>query len=150
MKLLKKIYPVLITTSLIGGVSLYQNFTPTNYLTPQKAHAQSQQTNKTSLLVIAYLDVKPEHRQTFLDLATEVKTLTNQTEKGANSYTFYEDKKNPNSFFFFEDWQNQQALDEHLEKPYTRRLTQKFEEILVKPADVRIYRIKEVETIQVP
>ncbi|MEM8778181.1 MAG: putative quinol monooxygenase [Cyanobacteria bacterium P01_G01_bin.49] len=148
MKLFKKLYPLLIITSVIGNISLYQHSFE-KFTTPS-AYAQQQETIENPLIVIAYLEVKPEHRDTFLELAKTVQEMTNETEEGANSYTFYEDKNAPNTFFFFEDWKNQQAFEEHLQKTYTKNLTKTYSEILSKPADVRIYRIKDVEQKQIP
>ena len=148
MKIISKFYPLLIVTSLIGGVSLYTY--SANSVTTKVAHAQRQEQVENPLIVIAYLQVKPEHRQTFIDLAKNVQKMTNETEEGANSYTFYEDKNTANLFFFFEDWKNQKAFEGHLQKPYTKNLTKKYPEILSKPADVRIYRIKDVEKKQIP
>ncbi|MDJ0747484.1 MAG: antibiotic biosynthesis monooxygenase family protein [Xenococcaceae cyanobacterium MO_167.B27] len=94
MKSLIKIYPVLFLIALIAVITpkiITQRdvtFTPT--------YAQINQQAEQPLVVIAYLQVKPEHRQTFLDLATNVAKLTNETEPGANSYTFYESQDTPN------------------------------------------------------
>ncbi len=148
MKIISKFYPLLIVFSIIGGVSLYTY--PANNLTTKIAHARRQEQVENTLIVIAYLQVKPEHRQTFIDLAKNVQKMTNETEEGANSYTFYEDKNTPNLFFFFEDWKNQKAFEEHLQKNYTKDLIKKYPEILADPADVRIYRIKDVEQKQIP
>ena len=112
--------------------------------------AQDNTSVEQPLVVIAYLQVKPEHRQTFLDLANTVVEQTNETEKGAISYNFYESKDTPNLFFFFEDWQSQTAFEEHLEKSYTKSLTDKYPEILAEPADVRIYDIESIEQLQIP
>lgn len=112
--------------------------------------AQATESTDRSLVVIAYLQVKPEHRQTFLDLANNVVEQTNETEEGANSYGFYESQDTPNSFFFFEDWRSETAFEEHLEKTYTKALTDKYPEILAEPADVRIYDIENIEQLQIP
>ena len=149
MKFVRKLYPLLIVTSIIGSISLYQ-YSFEKFKTPSAYAQQQQETVENPLIVIAYLEVKPEHRDTFLKLAKTVQKMTNETEEGANSYTFYEDKNAPNTFFFFEDWKNQQAFEEHLQKAYTKNLTKTYPEILSKPADVRIYRIKDVEQKQIP
>ena len=113
--------------------------------------AQDIESAEQPLVVIAYLQVKPEHRQTFLDLANTVVEQTNETEKGSSGYGFYENQKDtPNLFFFFEEWKSRAAFEEHLEKTYTRALTDKYPEILAKPADVRIYDIESIEQLQIP
>lgn len=149
MKMINQFYPLLMATSILGGLGLYHNFFQNFNLPP--AYAQEQQTSvEKYLIVIAYLQVKPEYRQKFLNLANRVQMMTNETEPGVNHYTFYEDKNNPNTFFFFEEWKNQQAFEEHLQKDYTKNLTKVYPEILAKPADVRIYRIQDVEQKQLP
>ena len=108
MKILIKFYPLLIAASLIGigSLSNYSN----NNLTSRIAYAQSQEQVSEPLIVIAYLQVKPEHRQTFIELAKNVQTLTNKTEEGSDSYTFYEDKNTSNLFFFFEEWKKPKSF----------------------------------------
>ncbi len=155
MKFPIKIYPTLLLIALIGVATSKTIFQRDLTLKPayaQKTYelAQQNQQAEQPLIVIAYLQVKPEHRQTFLDLATNVAKLTNETEKGANSYTFYESQDTPNLFFFFEDWQNEAAFEEHLQKTYTKSLTEKYPEILAESADVRIYKIEDIEKKQVP
>lgn len=153
MKFPTKISPILLLTSLMGVTIL--NLTQSDFTTAAHAQktyelAQDTETAEQPLVVIAYLQVKPEHRQTFLDLANNVVKMTNETEKGASSYGFYESQDTPNLFFFFEDWQNEAAFKEHLQKTYTKSLTDKYPEILAKPADVRIYDIENIEQLQIP
>lgn len=149
MKLINKIYPLLITASLVVGFSIDHHLQQS--INSSSTYAQTQQvTTEKPLIVIAYLEVKPEYRQRFLDLANIVQTKTNETEEGVNSYVFYEDKNTPNLFFFFEDWKNEQAFEEHLQKSYTKNLTETYGDILKQPADVRIYRINDIEQKQVP
>ena len=148
MKFSIKIYSALLLITLIGVAT--PKIISSRDLTLKPAYAQQNQQAEQPLVVIAYLQVKPEYRQTFLDLANNVVKQTNETEKGANSYTFYESKDTPNLFFFFEDWQNEAAFEEHLQKTYTKSLTGKYPEILEESADVRIYKIDDIEQKQVP
>ncbi len=155
MKIPIRIYSILFLISVMGVASFNTIFQPDLTIKPvyaQKTYELAQQNKQAEqpLIVIAYLQVKPEHRQTFLDLATNVVKLTNETEPGANSYTFYESPDTPNLFFFFEDWQNEVAFEEHLQKTHTKSLTEKYPEILAESADVRIYKIEDIEKKQVP
>ena len=145
---LKIFYPTLVLITLIGVAAPKIN-SPRD-LTLKPAYAQQNKQIEQPLVVIAYLQVKPEYRQTFLDLANNVVKQTNETEPGAISYTFYESQDTPNLFFFFEDWQNEAAFEEHLQKSYTKSLTGKYSEILEESADVRIYKIDGIEQKQVP
>lgn len=154
MKFSTKVSPILLLTSLtlaaVFNLTWRSDFTTAAH--PQKTYelAQDTETKEQPLVVIAYLQVKPEHRQTFLDLANNVVIQTNETEEGATSYSFYESQDTPNLFFFFEDWQNEAAFEEHLEKTYTKSLTDKYPEILAEPADIRIYDIENIEQLQIP
>ena len=141
-----------MTAVAIVNFSNFSDRSNTTAVQAQSTYQLAQDTPSTEqpLVVIAYLQVKPEHRQTFLDLANTVVEQTNKTEEGAISYNFYESQNTPNSFFFFEDWQSQAAFEEHLEQTYTKSLTDKYPEILAEPADVRIYDIEGIEQLQIP
>ena len=153
MKLIK-ISPFLLLTSLMTvafvNIASQPDTTTAAYAEPTYKVAQDTVSAEQPLVVIAYLQVKPEDRQIFLDLANNVVKMTNENEKGANSYGFYESQDTPNLFFFFEDWQNQTAFEAHLEKTYTKALIDKYPEILAEPADVRIYDIEGIEQLQIP
>ncbi len=144
-------YTSLLLISLVGIVSCdavsqtEANSTQNSEVTT----AENQQTEQP-LVVIAYLNVKPEDRDTFIELATQTAKATNETEPGVNSYFFYEDQNTPNLFFFFEEWKTKAAFEAHLEQPHTQELTAKYAEILAQPADVRIYTINEIQSVQVP
>ena len=149
-----KISPILLLTSLMGvaifNLTSQSDFTLAAHAQKTSEVARDTETAEQPLVVIAYLQVKPEHRQTFLDLANDVAKATNETEAGVISYNFYESQDTPNLFFFFEDWQNEAAFKEHLQKTYTKSLTDKYPEILAEPAEVRIYDIEDIEQIQIP
>ncbi|MGB3401376.1 MAG: putative quinol monooxygenase [Microcoleaceae cyanobacterium] len=143
-------YTSLLLISLVGIVSCDAvSKTETNSTQNSEVTTENQQTEQP-LVVIAYLNVKPEDRDTFLELATQTAKATNETEPGVNSYFFYEDQNTPNLFFFFEEWKTQAAFEAHLEQPHTQELTAKYAEILAQPADVRIYTINEIQSVQVP
>ena len=92
------------------------------------------------LVLAARFKVKPEKRQLFLELAGATLEPTRK-EPGNISYSFYEESKVPNSFIYFEEWRSFEDLQRHLERPYTQRLLERFEEILDGEANIRIYDI---------
>ena len=149
-----KLHCALALASMLGVGIIKIAPQPVFAIEPAVAEPTQELTQQTEteepLVVIAYLNVKPEHRETFLDLANNVVAMTNENEEGAKSYAFYESKDTPNLFFFFEDWQNETAFESHLEQDYTKALTDKYPEILAEPADVRIYGIDNIEQIQIP
>lgn len=144
-------YTALLVISLVGLVSCdVATQTEANSTQNSEVTTTENQQVEQPLVVIAYLNVKPEDRDTFLELATQTAKATNETEPGVNTYIFYEDENTPNLFFFFEEWKNKAAFEAHLEQPHTQELTAKYAEILAKPADVRIYTINDIQSVQVP
>jgi quinol monooxygenase YgiN len=144
-------YNALLLVSLVGLVSCDAvSQTEANSTQNSEVTTTENQQVEQPLVVIAYLNVKPEDRDTFLELATQTAKATNETEPGVNTYIFYEDENTPNLFFFFEEWKNKAAFEAHLEQPHTQELTAKYAEILAKPADVRIYTINDIQSVQVP
>ncbi len=144
-------YTAFLLINLVGIVSCDTvSQTEANSTQNSEVTTIDNQQTEQPLVVIAYLNVKPEDRETFLELATKTAKATNETEPGVNTYIFYEDQNTPNRFFFFEEWKNQAAFEAHLEQPHTQELTAKYAEILAEPADVRIYTINDIESVQVP
>lgn len=103
-----------------------------------------------AVVVIAYLKVKPEQQQAFLELAAQTRDRVSAKEEGCVSYTFYRDNKSENSIFFFEEWATQAAFEAHLNEPHTKELIDKYPELLEKSADIKIYSLTKVETMQIP
>lgn len=156
MRVQFRLYFALVLASILG-VGIFKIAPQPDTIEPAVAESTTElaqqpetATAESPLVVIAYLKVKPEHRETFLSLANNVVVMTNETEEGANSYAFYESKDTPNLFFFFEDWQNETAFESHLEQTYTKSLTDKYPEILAEPADIRIYDIDNIQQLQIP
>ncbi|MBO9998467.1 MAG: antibiotic biosynthesis monooxygenase [Cyanobacteria bacterium SID2] len=121
---------------------------------PQASESSTQaidrSTPEVALVVIAYLQVKPDQRETFIELATTTGEKTNSLEEGAISYAFYEDPSVENLFFFFEEWKSREAFESHLEQPHTKALVGKYPELLERPADIKIYGIDSFEETQFP
>jgi quinol monooxygenase YgiN len=144
-------YSTLLLIGLVGIVSCSAaTKTENNSTQNSEVTTTENQTTEQPLVVIAYLNVKPENRETFLELATKTAKATNETEPGVNTYIFYEDQNIPNLFFFFEEWKNKAAFEAHLEQPHTKELTAVYAEILAEPADVRIYTVNDIQSVQVP
>lgn len=63
-----------------------------------------------------------------------------RTEEGNLSMYLYETKESPGTYFLFERWKNQQALDEHFEKPYTKAVLGLSEKALADPMEILYLR----------
>jgi quinol monooxygenase YgiN len=93
------------------------------------------------VVLAARFKIKPGKRNLFLQLATATLEPT-RAEKGAISYSFYEESSVPNSFIYFEEWKSREALAEHLKTPYTQRLLKQFPDMLDGEPNIRVYDIK--------
>ena len=144
-------YSALLLVSVVGIVGCnVATKTETNATQNSDVVIAETQTTEQPLVVIAYLNVKPEERENFLELATQTAKATNEKEPGVNTYIFYEDQNTPNLFFFFEEWKNKAAFEAHLEQPHTKELIGTYADILAEPADVRIYTIDDIQSVKVP
>ncbi len=75
--------------------------------------------NEDTIYIAVILTAKEAHRQEVLDALWMLIDPT-RAEEGNISYNMHQDKKDPNTFVFYEHWKSQQAIDEHLEKPYLK------------------------------
>ncbi len=112
------------------------------------AQQEVEETGFMGLLVIlaARFKIKPEKREEFLELANEAIAHT-QEEPGVISYNLYEDPMEPNSFIFFEQWKSRKSLDVHLEAEYTRRLLNRFGELLATEPSTKVYRVQRIDFV---
>ena len=79
--------------------------------------------------VIARSIVKPEKKEQFLELATELIGHTRK-EKGCLGYALYEGEA-PDTFFFIESWQDRDGLEAHFQSDHFKRIVPQI-------ADVRL------------
>ena len=95
------------------------------------------------IVVAARFRVKPERRSLFLELA-EAALEPTRREPGNISYSLYEETTVPHSFILFEEWESREDLDLHLKLPHTKRLLDRFPELVDGEANIRIYDIENV------
>lgn len=98
------------------------------------------------LLVVlaARFNIRPERRDEFIRLATEAVKRT-RLEPGVVSYSFYEDPNQRNAFIFFEQWKSRKSLDVHLNADYTKRLLERFPDLVVGEPSTKVYRVRSVD-----
>jgi quinol monooxygenase YgiN len=86
---------------------------------------------QNSLHIFAEISPKTEH---FADAKNAIISILDQTraEIGCHSFKLFEapDKQ---SLYLFEEWENQEALELHHTKPYTRAVFKSYEGWLAKP-----------------
>ena len=88
----------------------------------------------TSLYVFAEVTPKSEH---LVDARAAILGIVDQTrnEKGCRSFSVFEGLK-PGKIYLFEEWDDQAALDEHYEKPYTAAVFASYDQWLQSPPAV--------------
>jgi quinol monooxygenase YgiN len=95
--------------------------------------AQKQKTDVVTMLVT--FTVKPEQKEAFKDALLE-DAKNARTEKGNLTMELYEHKDKATTLFLFERWTNQTALDEHFEKPYTKKVLELNKIALASPMEI--------------
>jgi quinol monooxygenase YgiN len=86
----------------------------------------------------AFIKIKPEHRETFLEQVKEV-IAGSQSEEGNISYHLYEDFEQKNTFVMIEEWKDQEATESHRETVHYKHFMQNVESILSAPVSVKRY-----------
>lgn len=79
--------------------------------------------------------IKPEKRDGFIEMATELAASTLQ-ENGVITYEVSELVTEPNTFVFFEVYDNAESANYHMEQMYTKRALDVLAEIAEEPAVV--------------
>ena len=86
--------------------------------------------------IIGTVVAKPEKREELLGILSGFVVPT-RAEPGCVTYNFHCDSEDPNVFVFYENFASQAALDEHLAKPHLRPLTDRLDELLARPVEIR-------------
>ena len=84
---------------------------------------------------IVKFNVKPDHSQAFKYALLEEKKVTEQ-EAGYVEIRLFTDTKNPNIFFAHERWEDQEAVDNHREQPYPKKICSMVNTMLKSPVEV--------------
>ena len=91
---------------------------------------------KTGCTIIGTVVAKPEKRDELMrTLAAQV--APTRAEPGCINYDFHCDKSDPNVFVFYENFVSKEALEEHLKKPHLNPLTDRLDELLAEPVNIR-------------
>ncbi|WP_310620863.1 putative quinol monooxygenase [Flexibacterium corallicola] len=83
------------------------------------------------LFIFAEITPKPEH---FKDAQQAIISILDETraEAGCRSFDLFTSPAG-DTLYLFEEWDNQSALDQHHDQPYTRAVFKSYEEWLAKP-----------------
>jgi quinol monooxygenase YgiN len=89
----------------------------------------------TSITMLVTFNVKPGQKEILKSaLLDDAKNARN--EKGNITMELYEHKDKPANLYLFERWENQQALDEHFDKPYTKQVLALNKTALSSPMEI--------------
>lgn len=145
VKTLRVFSLLFIVTAVSTGYLLEANNGQTAEVLKQEKQELTQEMEQVDvpIVVAVKFKIKPEFRAEFLELATAA-ISPSRAEEGTISYNFYEDPNDPNSFIYFEEWKSREALYEHLEQDYTKRLLTRFPEMLDGESDPKVYEINKI------
>jgi quinol monooxygenase YgiN len=86
------------------------------------------------IVVTGRVRVPPEHRQRFLEVATEM-CRQSRTDSGCVGYRVYADLEQPDRYVFLEEWVDDAALQRHFVQPHTSAFMNDLAGLLGEPAD---------------
>lgn len=89
---------------------------------------------------IAKLVVKPERRDEFVRLQTELKTLVHEREPDARVYELLQSDEDPNTFYCVATFKDQGAFDHHMGIDFHGRLVPPILDCLAKDMELGFYR----------
>ncbi|MBS2969218.1 antibiotic biosynthesis monooxygenase [Metabacillus sp. KIGAM252] len=86
--------------------------------------------------ITAYMNVKPEYREVFLEKVQQVVELTRE-EEGNVSYRLFEEVSNSNQFVMLEQWKDQHAIDVHNRSEHFQTFFASAKKILAEPLTLK-------------
>jgi len=90
------------------------------------------------LTVVAVLRAKPGKEEALREALLGLVDPT-RAEPGCLQYDLHVSNENPAEFLFYEKWVDRAALDEHFQKPHLTKLTDRSDELLAEPLELRTY-----------
>ena len=89
---------------------------------------------------IAKLVVKPERRDEFVELQTELKSLVHEQEPDALVYELLQSDDDPNTFFCVATFKDQAAFDHHMGIDFHDRLVPPILDCLAQDMELSFHR----------
>ncbi len=93
---------------------------------------------KQQVIVTARIKVKSGMEEKFKQEYLPIVTLT-LTEEGCLNYNLYQSQAEPSVFMLYENWVSKEVLDQHLQMPYIRAISEKASEFLVEPVEINLW-----------
>ncbi|WP_026693959.1 putative quinol monooxygenase [Peribacillus kribbensis] len=95
------------------------------------------------ITINAYMQVKPELREEFLEMAEKL-IASSRAEEGNNKYELYVDPKAPNSFVMVEEWKDNDAVADHNKSEHFTSFMKAAPEYFEVPLKADLYESKKL------
>ncbi|MGI9326855.1 MAG: putative quinol monooxygenase [Pseudomonadales bacterium] len=96
------------------------------------------------IIVHGTIPIKPESRDTALDLARRMSEAT-RSEEGCISYDFYVGLSDPNTLLLFQEWEDMESLMGHFKTEHMESFLQDLPDVLDGEITTRRYAVQAVE-----
>ncbi|MBO3457481.1 antibiotic biosynthesis monooxygenase [Aetokthonos hydrillicola Thurmond2011] len=90
------------------------------------------------VIVTASIKVKSGMEERFKEEYLPIVNLT-LAEEGCLNYNLYQSQANPSIFMLYEKWMSKEILDQHLQMPYMKAISEKASEFLVEPVEINLW-----------
>lgn len=90
------------------------------------------------IIIHAFLNVKPEKREEFLEFANQM-TASTQAEEGCISFNFYEDTARQCNFVFIEKFEDENANKHHTQTTHFNTFVKGLSEFLLESLHAEAY-----------
>ena len=134
---MKKLFYLLLAVSFVFAACNSNGKKETKQI-----EVQPQKTNDMKVVIAAYIDIKPDQVEKFLN-EIDAAVDGSRAEEGCISYTLYADTKDTSKFIMFEEWKNQAAVDSHNETVHFKALVALLNEIAAGPLSVKKFSVAE-------
>jgi quinol monooxygenase YgiN len=88
--------------------------------------------------VTARIKVKSGLEEKFKQEYLPIVTLT-VAEEGCLNYNLYQSQADPSIFMLYEKWMSKEILDQHLQMPYIKAISEKASEFLAEPVEINLW-----------
>ncbi len=94
---------------------------------------------KQQVTVTARLKVKSGMEEKFKQEYLPIVSLT-LAEEGCVNYNLHQSQADPTVFMLYENWVSQENLDQHLQMPYIKAISEQAGEFLAEPIEINLWQ----------
>jgi quinol monooxygenase YgiN len=92
------------------------------------------------IVVTGRMHVAPEHRERFVEIATEMCSRSRE-DVGCSGYRVYADLEQADRYVIVEEWADDAALQQHFTQPHTGVFLKALFPLLAEPADALFHAV---------